>query len=174
MVFSRAAQNITGAESPCDDKDEVDVAYNFAGETTTESDFEVTATGGKCHPESGWSGQDSISTVDFKPLGSGALAQTCHNFSGSAIVEADVRLNDNSPWTFYPSGSACESAKAYDIESVLTHEFGHVYGLADLNIDDTSTTQGSFYQTMNSGLPKCTKFQRTLAAGELTALRYLY
>lgn len=163
-VMVQAAANITTGRSPCDSEDRISATYVFEGPTTKESNFDSTDS---CQDHF-----DGVSTVDFNPITkSTVVGITCIDgwlqTNGPDIVtEADVRLDkDNHGWTLTPGNySECLGYK-YDIQSVLTHEFGHVYGL-NHSPDE--------YATMYKTMPVCSKYPRTLAGGDLRGLRILY
>ena len=54
----------------------------------------------------------------------------------------------------------------------MTHEFGHAFGLDDLDEDTTSTENK--YATMFWQSFPCRKWQRTLGKGDLLGLRSIY
>lgn len=62
----------------------------------------------------------------------GELAVTDASSNGwnGEILRATVLVNDSIQWAINPGGET-PTPKAYDLQSALTHEFGHVLGLAD-------------------------------------------
>lgn len=158
----RAATNITAGQSPCDSSDGVDVGFNYAGTTTTESDIDSNA---NCLPQ-GAAGDDSVNTVDMGPMPTSYKGLMCYSAnSTSNVVEADIRLNTSVPWTFTPGDSSCLTYYRYDVEGVLTHEFGHVFGLHHVS---------ERYATMYVNAISCDNWQRSLGRGDLNGLRALY
>lgn len=106
----RAAHGIwTNALSPCTDADPVTFAYDFAGRNSRHPDY------------------DHVNTVDFGALGQGALALNYTWYSGTNIVEVDLRLNkEDYMWT------NISGVQKYQVKNVMTHELGHQFGLGDL------------------------------------------
>lgn len=158
----RAATNITAGQSPCDSTDGVDVGFNYAGTTTTESDIDSNA---NCL-DPGAPGDDSVNTVDMGPMPTSYKGLMCYSAnSTSNVVEADIRLNSSVPWTYTPGDTACKTYYRYDVEGVLTHEFGHAFGLSH---------NSESYSTMYTWARSCDNWQRSLGRGDLNGLRTLY
>jgi len=77
-------------------------------------------------------GQNTVSWGSFDSNHSGALAYTCYNWHTDAngypvMTEADTYLgsNRNIVDTF-----PANCSNRYDLQSVMTHEWGHAYGMA--------------------------------------------
>ena len=97
------------ARSRCTEQDSIDFAYEFAGLTDKTVKY------------------DGANIIEFGPLGSGALAINYTWFSGTRILETDLRLNRTDyNWTNRPGG------KKYQVVNVTAHELGHQVGLDDL------------------------------------------
>lgn len=97
------------SRSRCSDQDQIDFAYEFAGLTDKTVKY------------------DGTNIIEFGPLGSGALAINYTWFSGTRILETDLRLNRTDyNWTNRPGG------KKYQVVNVASHELGHQVGLDDL------------------------------------------
>jgi hypothetical protein len=92
-------------------------------------------------------------------LQQGVLAQTVIYMQGGRIVEADVHVN-----AMENTFSMGVKAGAWDLRSVLTHEFGHVIGIGH------SMVPGA---TMNAGLPPGIA-ARSLEPDDSTAVCTLY
>ena len=97
------------SRSRCTDQDQIDFAYEFAGLTDKTVKY------------------DGTNIIEFGSLGSGALAINYTWFSGTRILETDLRLNRTDyNWTNKPGG------KKYQVVNVAAHELGHQVGLDDL------------------------------------------
>ncbi|HJR45640.1 MAG TPA: hypothetical protein VJ927_08555 [Actinomycetota bacterium] len=98
------------SKSRCSDTDRIDFSYEFAGLTRKSVKY------------------DNVNIVEFGPLGSGALAINYTWFSGTRILETDLRLNRTDyNWTNRRGG------KKYQVVNVTAHELGHQVGLDDLS-----------------------------------------
>jgi hypothetical protein len=91
-------------------------------------------------------------------------------------VSADLRFNNGDyKWTYDPNDPSCDGAFPpdpdrwrWDVESTITHEAGHVFGLVNLSeIEDIN-------QTMFPGVRRCSGHFRTLGLGDLLGMRALY
>lgn len=125
------------AVTNCDDNAQIDFHYSYAGRTTRTVKY------------------DQVNTVEFGPLGSGALAINYTWFSGTRILETDLRLNRTDyQWTNREGG------KAYQVMNVTAHELGHQLGLDDLDSPHSGLTM---YGRITRGEMKKT----TLGSGDL-------
>lgn len=98
------------ARSRCTKDDTIDFAFEFAGLTKKTVKF------------------DGANIIEFGPLGGGALAINYTWFSGTRILETDLRLNRSDyNWTNRVGG------KKYQVVNVAAHELGHQIGLDDLS-----------------------------------------
>lgn len=74
-----------------------------------------------------------------------------------------------------PDG-VCNFNRQYDLQSVLTHEIGHLIGLAHLSVEDALMREelGEDPATMSRAVDSCTIDFRTLEADDLEAACYVY
>lgn len=98
------------SDSRCTDNDRIDFDWDFGGLTKKTVKY------------------DGVNTVEFGPLGSGALAINYTWYTGSRILEVDLRFNRTDyPWTNRDGGD-----NKFQVVNVATHELGHQIGLDDL------------------------------------------
>lgn len=66
--------------------------------------------------------KNGVNTITKNNYGPGVLAENIpyYNFWGTYVVESDIRVN-----TYYPWANTVKPGY-YDIQSVITHELGHV------------------------------------------------
>lgn len=84
---------------------------------------------------------------DGDPLANGALAITVITFDAHAkqILDADIVLNGEHGFDFFEHDARNEGMTTYDLQNVLTHEFGHLLGLGE-ELEDTAATMYAFSQ----------------------------
>lgn len=79
---------------------------------------------------------DYVNTVSWRmvvPPSVIAVTFTWYNPDTSEMVDCDVVMNTKHDWGIDPDGEGPEHLKrAFDIRNIVTHEAGHVVGLADL------------------------------------------
>lgn len=125
------------AVTNCNDNAKINFHYTYQGRTMRSVKY------------------DQNNIVEFGPLGSGALAINYTWFSGTRILETDLRLNRNDyQWTNREGG------KAYQIMNVTAHELGHQVGLDDLGSPHSGLTM---FGRISRGEMKKT----TLGSGDL-------
>jgi len=91
---------------------------------------------------------------------SGRLAATTYRATNGNIYRGTTWVNTYYPWATNGSSSA------YDLQSCLTHEFGHWAPLKDVS----SPTDATMYGTMPKGETK----KRTLATDDINGIRAAY
>jgi matrixin len=124
------------------------------------------ATGMEVSMAGGQHGQATIHWVNEKwddEYDPTALAVTVMKYDTSSgeITGGDIAVNGSVRWT---ATDACW--RAYDLQGVLTHELGHLFGLAHDPRDPSAT----MYPTAG----QCETLKRDLAASDLGGLQYLY
>ena len=155
-VIKRAFNNITGERNDCGRSDTVSATSLYLGTTTRKP--AVTSSGG-C------GSRDGHNVVGFAPLGGYYSGYTCIWWIGNEIVEADMRLDTGTAWAL--SSSGC-SGKLM-MESLVTHEVGHAFGLAHVNEQNHGRLTMSVYI---DGL--CENQEATLGLGDMKGLEALY
>jgi hypothetical protein len=104
--------------------------------------------------------------IGFGNLPPGLLGWTCYwylNRSGR-MGAADIMI-DNGPALTTHLPSPC--ANRWDFEGIVTHEFGHAYGLAH-------TGPGHAHLTMQHAAMPCSTYARTLGLGDWLGMRKMY
>ncbi|MBG0833353.1 matrixin family metalloprotease [Planomonospora sp. ID67723] len=153
-----AAQSMATGQNECRLPGPFKVAQKYGG-TTKRTAAVSSASTAACGREDGYS------VVSWKRLGSTALAVTCTWWTRSGgVVSSDIVINTRYRW-FTTQPSRC--ASTYDVRSVMTHEWGHTFGLNHVSPARHGT------QVMASTIPACSS-TRTLGAGDHNAMRKLY
>jgi hypothetical protein len=110
--------------------------------------------------------KDGKNTVDWGPYSNGVIAVTMIWSVGDTIIETDLRMNTIYQWSISAEGSGVSGKM--DIQSILTHEFGHWAGLKDLykNPDYWLTMYGyaNYGQT----------WKQSLGQGDINGLTAVY
>ena len=110
-------------------------------------------------------GNDGANTIGWGVLPTGYLAITCIYFVNGTVLNADVMISQRYHW-FLSKPAGC--ANLYDLQSVLTHEQGHTFGLSHVD----PTAHGS--ETMGTLIGACDITKRALGRGDYAALARLY
>lgn len=110
---------------------------------------------------------DGQNTVSWGPFTGSAysantLAETCYTWSGSYMTEADIYIGSNMGIVdSYPS----PCSNKYDLQSVVTHEWGHAFGLAH----ETSGPDEVMYE-----IKYACQYRRHLGEGDYIGMNSLY
>ncbi|MFC8597455.1 matrixin family metalloprotease [Isoptericola sp. NPDC057191] len=153
-VISRSASTITSSRNDCGLGDVVGATHSSRGSTTKE-----------------YGHRDHVNVIDFGPLPrkmAGLTTTWSVKHAGrNKVVESDIRLNRNGfAWTTSPGSSACRNR--IDVQSVLTHELGHTFGLG--HVSNRSYPR----MTMSDVVEPCSSSARLLGKGDVRGLAALY
>jgi len=106
--------------------------------------------------------RDNYNVVAWGGYQAGVIAVTYIWYSGSQILETDTRMNIVYKWSL--SGEAGKM----DVQNIMTHEFGHWAGLADLYGDV------DYWLTMYGYANYGETYKRTLGLGDINGLEAWY
>jgi hypothetical protein len=143
-------------------------ASTYAGGTGLSPNFSITTSNGLS--TIGCDLPDGKNVIGWlKPTGtSSVLAVTCTWPSGSPGIlagESDIFVNKNYSFYFGSSTAGC-TGSLYDFREIVTHEFGHVVGLAHSSQLDR--------QIMKPNFGTCETGERLLAPGDISGLQVRY
>ncbi|WP_191907899.1 hypothetical protein [Nocardioides cynanchi] len=110
---------------------------------------------------------DKKNVVAFGNLPAGLLGWTCNWSSGSTHLSAADILMDNGASMATRLPTNC--LDIWDFEGVVTHEMGHVYGMAH-----TGSGSGHDNLTMQHELTPCSTYARTLGLGDWLGMKKMY
>lgn len=155
-ALKRANRNVTGARNLCGRSDRISASGTYLGTTTRRPNI---SSSGSC------TGGDGRSVIGWGSLPSGSIAMACvSGISGGVAYEGDIRINWN---------KAYETKKRYCtgellIEAAVTHEFGHLYGMAHVS------SYSSPHLTMQPRVSYCSMGHARLGLGDLLGLESKY
>lgn len=158
----RAGDNVVDTRNECRLGDKVPAGLVYDGNTSEVADIQD----GSCLKS------DGESVVSFGDLPK-ALALTCTYFklnpSGyNEVGSSDVKINRaDFRWRTEPGARSCE--RAWDLQSVLTHERGHTFGLG--HVQEESHGRLTMSPVING---PCQKSERTLGKGDVMGLERKY
>ena len=152
-----AAGNITGAHNDCGLPDNVNAHHAYKGTTSKSANI---GTNSSCKSS------DGTSVVDFGDLALADLGFACYWTQGSSVVEGDMRLNKADYSWVVIIGDGCVTK--YSVEDAATHEFGHIFGLADLSASLHPNL------TMSAVMLPCQNSQTSLGLGDVKGLEAQY
>lgn len=174
----RATDNFLRGRNPCGLRGGTGAAGAFVGHTAAHGNFLDVGDETICTTP------DSENVLDTGDTPGGFLEATLATYcvwtetdnGVTRAVSADLRFNDvDYSWTYNPNDPSCDPAFPadqqrwrYDVESVITHEVGHVFGLVNLSADEDVNL------TMYPGVRRCTGHFRDLGLGDLLGMRALY
>ncbi len=150
-----AASNVTGGQNDCGLSDAIAASHNYQGRTSR---------GVSCGGS-----PDGVNVVGFGDLSLGTLAVTCSWYipSTNTSTESDMRINKaDYTWTLHSEDPDCRNR--YGLESVATHEFGHVFGLGHVSEADHPAL------TMSTQIGPCDGSASTLGLGDVRGMRAMY
>lgn len=131
-------------------------AHSYKGTTTTSANM----SGGICLPS------DEKAVVDSGAVASSTtLAQACMYRTTGQIIGGDIRISSVKTWYTSLSVTGCSGTK-YDLQGVITHEVGHLFGLNHVAL--------ATRQVMKPSSTTCETSQRTLGNGDLAGMKNLY
>lgn len=111
---------------------------------------------------------DGVSVVSFGPLPEDVVALACTYSERGDIWQSDILLNDGwGVFTLDPDDEGC--VDSFDLQSVLTHERGHSFGLGH----PPENAEGNDL-TMSPFMDRCDSRPRTLGRGDVLGLMALY
>ena len=150
-----AASNVTGGQNDCGLSDAISASHSYQGRTSR---------GVSCGGS-----PDGVNVVGFGDLSMGTLAVTCSWYipSTNTSTESDMRINKvDYTWTLHSEDPDCRNR--YGLESVATHEFGHVFGLGHVSEAEHPTL------TMSTQIGPCDGSASTLGLGDVRGMRAMY
>lgn len=120
---------------------------------------------------------DGVNSIGFGESGTGTAAgyHWREDFPNASASEWDVTLSPGAKWTWHPCTTRCSPTGGYDLElqSVLTHELGHILGLAHPSGPWTIVKDLSMF-TGSAAQPAGDRSRSTLALGDMLGVRQLY
>jgi hypothetical protein len=160
----KSAVDIAAGANDCGLHDVTGLTTPFQGTTAKRASMDPNSE--SCLPKG-----DGVNVVEWGQLGTSpfgtTLGLTCVRWLVGAVPlgidEFDMRLNDDDGLFTLTPGTQCSAD--IDLQGVTTHEWGHAVGLNHVG-------QGA--ETMFQTIERCDASRRTLALGEILALRLAY
>lgn len=162
-AISRAFTNITHTDNDCGLGNQgLFISHTFAGYTTRATNINAQ---GQCD------GRDNYHTINFGDLSaspSQPLAVACTRWSTQGVlIDGDVKIDKSiHRWTTTPL-SGCSNR--FDLESVMTHEAGHIFGLR--HVSEVNAPALTMSPRING---TCQAGERTLGLGDVLGMKNIY
>ena len=147
----KSFSNVTTGANDCGLPDRIGATHQYLGTSTR---------GPNCNI------RDGHNVVGFGSLPNGVLAVTCFWFANGKITEADMKINNHEHWAL--SMATCHGDQVL-LESTVTHEAGHVFGLD--HVGERKHGQLTMSPYINGG---CEDDEATLGRGDIRGLEALY
>lgn len=163
-AIRRGTENIADTHSNCSRRDRVPEDMVYEGPT---NDHAQIGTGGNCTGEN-----DLKTVVSFGNLPDSTLAVTCTvtavDSPYNRVKWSDIMINKaDVTWTINPGARSCRGK--YDLESTVTHERGHTYGLG--HVSESSHGNLTMSERSNGA---CQASERSLGRGDVLGLGNKY
>lgn len=160
--INRGGRNIVTTRNRCRMGDRVSAGIGYGGNTRGGAQVSPTA----CKSN------DGRSVVSFGRLQRGTLGITCTytrvQRGYDRVIASDLKLNKSSVnWTTNPAARSCRGK--FDLQSVVTHERGHTFGLGHVS----EGNHGNLTMSVSSNGP-CQASERTLGRGDVLGLARKY
>ncbi len=156
-IIKRSFRNVVNGRNDCGRPDRISATQSYLGTTSRKPG--ITAAGACSSP-------DGHSVIGFAALDGYYAGYTCIWWNGSAqIYEMDMRLDPQQPWAL----SLATCSNELMMESLVTHEVGHAFGLGHVGEARHGRLTMSVYIDGN-----CQNQEATLGAGDLNGLERLY
>jgi hypothetical protein len=134
-------------------------ASHYLGRTTTRPNIRPGSTTIGC------GAYNTRNVVGFGDLPGRLLGWTCYWWlNNGRMAAADILLDNGSRLATHLPATCTDT---YDLEGTVTHEFGHVYGLAH-------TGAGHANLTMDQSERACSTYARTLGLGDWLGMKKMY
>lgn len=161
-AIQKAGNNVSGVRDSCGVADRVPAVLKYRGGTRTSVNMDA---GGTCRTN------DHESVVGFGDLPRSLTGNTCVwswiQDGADRINSSDIRLNKSDyRWTTRVTRS-CRGR--FDVESTMTHERGHTFGLGD--VPDASHPNLTMSSRINDD---CQTSERSLGKGDAIGLNGKY